>query len=144
MAKPRTTHLQAAHSSLLQYLNCTTGHDILFAVESSRNVTAYIDVYWGSFQVSRRSTTGFCIYIGNSLTNWKSKKQATVARPSTEKEYRALKAVTIELLWLKQLLRSFDVSVSSIMVFCDSKSAIRLAKNPTTHDRSKHIGRLAH
>src|ERR1044072_8468351 len=50
-----------------------------------------------------------------------------------------LASLTRELLWLKQLLRSFHISVSSTMVLCDSKSAIQVATNPTCNDRTKHI-----
>lgn len=73
------------------------------------------------------------------MLTWRSKKQATVARSSTEAEYKALAAMPSELLWLKQLLRAFGVSIDSTMVLCDSKSAIQLAENPTTHERTKHI-----
>ncbi|MCH82618.1 cysteine-rich RLK (RECEPTOR-like protein kinase) 8 [Trifolium medium] len=98
-----------------------------------------IDADWGSCQVTRRSTTGFCIYLGDSLITWKSKKQATVARSSAEAEYRALASVTTELLWMKQLLSDFGISVPLVKLLCDSKSPIQLAHNLTTHERTKHI-----
>lgn len=102
-------------------------------------LSAYVDADWGSCQVTRKSTSGFCIFLGESLVAWKSKKQPTVARSSAEAEYRALAALTSELLWIKQLLRIFEVPVTSVMTFCDSKSAIQLASNPLSHERSKHV-----
>lgn len=89
--------------------------------------------------VTRKSTSGFCIFLGDALVAWNSKKQPTIARSSTKAEYRALASVTLELLWIRQLLRTFEVSIPSVMVFCDSKSAIQLASNPMSHERSKHV-----
>ncbi|PNX90529.1 putative copia-type protein, partial [Trifolium pratense] len=115
MAKPKTVHLQAVHH-LLQYLKATADQGLLFPANSSDRLTAYVDADWGSCQ-----------------------KQATVAQSSAEAEYRALASVTTELLWMKQLLSDFGISVPSVKVLCDSKSAIQLAHDPTTHERTKHI-----
>lgn len=72
------------------------------------------------------------------MITWKSRKQSTKSRSSTEAEYRALAVVTNELLWIKQLLRAFEIDMSTSMALCDSKSAIQLANDPTTNVKSKH------
>lgn len=69
--------------------------------------------HWGSCQVTRKSSNCFCIYLGESLIAWKSRKQSTKSRSSTEAEYRALAVVTNELLWIKQLLRDFEIDMST-------------------------------
>ena len=46
---------------------------------------------------------------------------------------------TSEVVWLKQLLLHFEIDVPSAMLFCDNKSTISLATNPSHHERSKHI-----
>lgn len=138
MQHPRTPHLHGVHH-VLQYLKATPGQGLFFPVKSSLKLSAYVDADWGSCKVTRKSTTGFCIFLGDALIAWKSKKQPTVARSSAEAEYRGLASVTSELLWIKQVLRTFEQSVSSVMVFSDSKSAIQLASNPLSHERSKHV-----
>lgn len=138
LAAPRTPHLNAVHH-LLQYIKGTPVQGIFFPANSSLRLSAYVDAEWGSCQITRKSTSGFCIFLGESLVAWKSKKQPTVARSSAEAEYRALAALTSELLWIKQLLRVFEVPITSVMIFCDSNSAIQLASNPPSHERSKHI-----
>ncbi|KAL9409330.1 hypothetical protein AB3S75_047673 [Citrus x aurantiifolia] len=78
--------------------------------------------------------------LGSSHISWKSKKQHTVARSSTEAEYRAMATVTCELKWLKGLLMSLRVDHSRPMhLYCDSQVALHLATNPVFHERTKHI-----
>ncbi|KAI5421941.1 hypothetical protein KIW84_045405 [Lathyrus oleraceus] len=65
----------------------------------------------GSCITTRKSTTGFWIFIDESLVVWRSKKQATMLRSSGQAEYRVLASATSKLLWLKQLLRAFNIDV---------------------------------
>ena len=91
------------------------------------------------FGHTHRSTSGSCVFLGDVLISWKSKKQTTVSKSSAEAEYRALSSVPSEVIWLRRLLLHFEISIPSAMLFCDSKSAIYLASNPAHHERSKHI-----
>ncbi|GAU43223.1 hypothetical protein TSUD_241130 [Trifolium subterraneum] len=100
----------------------------------------FSDSDWGACPDTRRSTTGLCFFLGNSLISWKSKKQAVVSRSSSEAEYRALAQTTCEAQWLIYLLQDFHITHSSpVIIYCDNKYALHIAANPVFHERTKHI-----
>ena len=80
------------------------------------------------------------MFLGDSPISWKTKKQQTVSRSSTEAEYRTLAATTSKLKWIRGLLSYFGIHhTSPILIACDKQSALNLARNPVFHERTKHI-----
>ncbi|XP_020696587.1 uncharacterized protein LOC110109731, partial [Dendrobium catenatum] len=124
---------------LLRYIKGTSDFGIPITKFNLR-LTSYSDADWAGDPTSRKSTTGFCSFLGDTLISWTVKKQTTVARSSTESEYRALAALTADLIWIRRLLKEFQIPQDSpSTIFCDNTSAIALANNPVFHARTKHI-----
>nr|KYP57115.1 Retrovirus-related Pol polyprotein from transposon TNT 1-94 [Cajanus cajan] len=138
VSNPLSDHMNVVNV-LLRYLKNTAGQGFLFKANSNTRLHAYVGADWGSYIDSRRSTTGFCIFLGNSLISWKAKRQKTVSRSSTEVEYRSLASVASELVWLKNLLTDFQINTTHAAVYCDNKAAIHITSNPTFHERTKHL-----
>jgi hypothetical protein len=139
VSTPLVPHYQAA-TRILRYLKSCPAKGVFFSSQSSLQLHGFADSDWACCPNTRRSITGYCVLLGNSLISWKSKKQNTVSRSSTEAEYRALASLTCEIQWLQYLFQDLHVTLpQSASVYCDNKSAIYLAQNPTFHERSKHI-----
>ena len=93
----------------------------------------------------RKSTTGYAFYLGSTAFTWSSKKQPVVALSSCEAEYIASSSAVCEALWLRNLLKELcHAQEESTIVSVDNVSAIKLAKNPVQHGRSKHIDTRFH
>ena len=103
MHGPREPHLQAAYR-VLHYLKGNPGKGILIKKNNTFALEAYTDADYGGSLVDRRSTTGYCTFLGGNLVTWRSKKQNVVARSSAESEFRAIAQGLCELLWLKIIL----------------------------------------
>ena len=86
MAAPRSLHY-AAVLRILRYLKGTLFHGLHFSSQLSLTLQVYSDADWAGDPTDRRSTTGYCFLLGDSLISWRSKKQSVVACSSTEVEY---------------------------------------------------------
>ena len=130
MQDPREPHLQAAFH-LLRYLKTDPTLGLFLSKDADFSLKGYCDSDWASCTDSRRSVSGFIILLGGSPISWKSKKQETISLSSAEAEYRSLRKVVGELVWLSRLLTELDVPYPKpISVFCDSQSSLHIAKNP--------------
>lgn len=138
MQKPLNTHFQQL-KRLLRYLKGTSKYYIHLTT-GSLQLYVYSDSNWAGDNNDRKSTSGFCAFLGKNLISWSTKKQPTVARSSTEAEYRALASAASDITWLRQLLKDFGLhQTSPTPLYCDNVSAMDLANNPIFHARTKHI-----
>ncbi|GFY80839.1 hypothetical protein Acr_01g0006480 [Actinidia rufa] len=113
---------------------------LLLSSTSSLILRAYADVDWTSDLSDCKSTSSFCVFLGDSLVSWKNKKQLVVACSTAETEYRSMAHATSEIVWLCWLLFDMGVTYSSPTPFyCANKSAIQIAHNSVFHERTKHI-----
>ncbi|XP_050138246.1 uncharacterized mitochondrial protein AtMg00810-like [Malus sylvestris] len=125
----------------LQYLT-RTRPNLSFAVNQvcSLALTAYSDADWAGFTFDRRSTTGLCVFLCPNLISWNAKRQPTVARSSTEAEYRALAHTAAEITWICKVFFDINFHLSTVpTLWCDNISTISLASNPVFHARTKHV-----
>lgn len=137
---PTEVHWKAA-IHVLKYLKGCPSKGLFFGKNTFPiEITAFSDSDWASCKDTRRSLTGYCIFMGNSMISWKTKKQKTVSRSSCEAEYRSLAATVCELLWISYILRDLNVQFKTpIGLWCDNKSAIHITENPIFHERTKHL-----
>ena len=136
---PCESHSEAVFR-ILRYLKSTPGKGLIFLKHGHLQIKAFTDADWVGFLDNRRSTSGYCTFVGGNMLTWRSKKQNVTARSSAEAEYRAMAQGICELLWLRKLMKELKLSeTNDLSLFCDNKAAINIVHNPVQHDRTKHI-----
>ncbi|WZZ78411.1 hypothetical protein YC2023_098983 [Brassica napus] len=139
MQVPKEHHWRMVER-ILMYLNGSPDQGVWMGCNGSTEVVGYCDADWAGDRADRRSTTGYCTFIGGNLVTWKSKKQKVVSCSSAEAEYRAMLKLTNELVWIKGILKHLEIDQATPMTMhCDNQAAIHIASNSVFHERTKHI-----
>jgi hypothetical protein len=139
MQVPKESHLELVRS-ILRYLRRYPSIGLYFAAGEDNHLQSSSDADYAQDADDRISVGAYLFTLGPTPISWSSKKQTTTARSSCESEYRALSNCTSEAIWLRRLMSEigFGSSVPTILK-CDNQSAIRIARNPVFHDRTKHF-----
>jgi ATP-binding cassette subfamily B (MDR/TAP) protein 1 len=99
----------------------------------------YTDIDYTGDVDSRKSTFGYMMTYAGGAVSLQSRLQTSVLLSTIDVEYIALVDAFKEVLWMKNFLQEWDMKQEKYTLFCDSQSAIHLAKNPSIHSQSKHI-----
>jgi hypothetical protein len=139
MHDPREPHL-ALIKRILWYIKGSMSAGLQLGSGTIDQLTAYSDADWVGYPDTRRSTSGFCVFLGDNLVSWSPKRQTTVSRSSAKAEYRAVAHIVAECCWLCQLLQELHISIPlATVVNCDNVSVVYMTANPVHHRRTKHI-----
>ena len=83
--------------------------------------------------------------LESGVVSWRSRKQSVPADSTTKVECVAAAEATKKIVWLRKILEDLQVQqVHSTPLMIDNTFAIKLAKIPKFHDRTKHINRKYH
>ncbi|GJV46283.1 ribonuclease H-like domain-containing protein [Tanacetum coccineum] len=130
MHDPREPHLNAM-KRVLRYLRGTTDLGLQLFWSTTSQLIAYSDADWAGCPATRRSTSGYCVFLGDNLLTWSSKRQDTLSRSSAEAEYRGVVNAVAEASWIRNLLRELHTPLfTATLVYCDNGSAVYMSANP--------------
>ncbi|KAM1859213.1 hypothetical protein ACFX13_011547 [Malus domestica] len=139
MTNPTELHLHLV-KRIIRYLQGTATCGIRYTHSSDFQIHAYSDSDWAANINTRRSITGYVVYLGSNPVSWQSKKQATVSRSSTEAEYKALAHCAADVFWIRSILKDvYQVLTLPLTLHCDNLSALALCSNPVFHSKIKHL-----
>nr|KYP62723.1 hypothetical protein KK1_017271 [Cajanus cajan] len=124
---------------ILRYLQGTIDYGLYFKKSLHLILPAFSDSDQRFDPNDRKFIVGFCVYLGDNLISWCTRKQRVVSCSSIEVEFRSVAAITLELLWLQSLLSELKVPSTIPKAYCDSLGMIMLVANPIMHSRSKHF-----
>ncbi|GKF23866.1 ribonuclease H-like domain-containing protein, partial [Tanacetum coccineum] len=109
MHDPREPHFSAL-KRILRYIRGTMPYGLQLFSSTTSSLVAYSDVDWAGCPTTRRFTSGYCVFLGNNLLSWSSKRRELHTPLST-----------------------------ATLVYCDNVSAVYLSSNPVQHQLTKHI-----
>nr|GEZ06825.1 ribonuclease H-like domain-containing protein [Tanacetum cinerariifolium] len=130
MHDPREPHFSTL-KRILRYVQGTLDYGLQLFSSTTDSLIAYSDADWAGCPTTRRSTSGYCVFLGNNLLSWSSKRQPTLSRSSAEAEYRGVANVVAETCWIQNLLHKLHTPLSSATImYCDNVIAVYLSSNP--------------
>ncbi|KAL5563802.1 hypothetical protein UlMin_033549 [Ulmus minor] len=139
MHNPTTAHWLAA-KRILRYLRGTMQQGLRLNPSSHLQIQTYADADYASTPDDRRSSSGYCLFLGDNLVSWSATKQKVVSRSSAESEYRGLAIAAAEIVWTLSLLKELCIPQTEVpILWFDNISSSYMAANPVFHARSKHI-----
>ncbi|KAH9767897.1 Integrase catalytic domain-containing protein [Citrus sinensis] len=138
MANPGGEHWIAV-KRILRYIRETSDVALCYG-RSEFTVMGCVDSDFTGDLDKRKSTTGYVFTLAGAAVSWVSKLQTVVALSTTEAEYMAATQACKEAIWIKRLLEELGHKQEKISVFCDSQSALHIARNPAFYSKTKHIG----
>ncbi|XP_050141134.1 uncharacterized mitochondrial protein AtMg00810-like [Malus sylvestris] len=139
MQSPTDSHFHLV-KRILRYLQGTLTCGLNYTKNEDISIAAYSDSDWATDINTRRSITGYVVYLGSNPISWQSKKQSTVSRSSTEAEYKAIAHCAADVCWIRSVLRDLHQCLPSPpSLYCDNLSALALCSNPVFHSKIKHL-----
>ncbi|KAL5570076.1 hypothetical protein UlMin_026651 [Ulmus minor] len=139
MHNPTTAHWLSA-KRILRYLRGTMQQGLRLNPSSHLQIQTYADADYASTPNDRRSSSGYCLFLGDNLVSWSVTKQKVVSRSSAESEYRGLAIAAAEIVWTLSLLKELCITQTEVpILWFDNISSSYMAANPVFHARSKHI-----
>ncbi|WJX73238.1 hypothetical protein P8452_57046 [Trifolium repens] len=136
-AEPKMSHLNQV-KRIMKYVNGTRDYGMMYS-HCNSTLLGYCDADWAGSANDRKNTSGGCFFLGNNLISCFSKKQNCVALSTAEAEYIAVESSCSQLVWMKQMLKEYDMEQDVITLYCDNLSVIYISKNPVQHSKTKHI-----
>lgn len=130
MHKPLDQHFKSI-KCILRYFQATLDYGISFTTTSCLSLVGYSNANWGTDLDDRRSSIGFCLFLGANPVSWGFRKQHVVSRSTTEAKYKSLTHAAAEVTWLESFLFELQVKVAGkAVVWCDNSSAMATVANP--------------
>ncbi|GJZ58486.1 hypothetical protein Tco_0613980 [Tanacetum coccineum] len=138
-ARPTEKHLKEVKQIFI-YLKNTINMGLWYPKDIGFELIAFSYSDHAGCIDSRKSTSGSIQFLeGEKLVSWSSKKKDYTSMSSAEAEYVSLSACCAQVLWLRTQLTDYGFHFDKIPMYCDSKEAIAISRNPVQYSCTKHI-----
>lgn len=107
---------------------------------NNEGLKVYADADWAEDKSDSKSYSGFLFQYSGGTIGWACRKQSCTAWSNCEAEYVAMAEASRELLWIRKLLKDFNVELTGpISMYEDNQSAIKMVKNGESRNKTKHV-----
>ncbi|GJZ66630.1 ribonuclease H-like domain-containing protein [Tanacetum coccineum] len=96
ICNPSRTPVDTESKLGLEGAHGTLDLDLHLYASSTTSLVGYTDADWAGCPSTCRSTSGYCVFLGDNLLSWSAKRQHTLLRSSAEAEYRGVANVVAE------------------------------------------------
>ena len=119
------------------FAKCTSASDFF-------RLRAFADSSFLDCVDTGRSTGGYCVFWNGCLLAFESKRLPLVTLSTAESEYVEAARCASEVVYLKELLKDFNITCGCVPIMEDNQACIQISKNPVHHQRTKHIAKFYH
>ena len=104
-------------------------------------LTYYADADLAGEKRTAKSTSGYCVHLGESgMFDWKSKRQTCVCQSSCESEVYSSKECTCHAIWMRNGLSEMGFTFTKPTPVCqDNTAAIATCESDKHHSRTRHF-----
>jgi len=94
---------------IVKYIKGSPRKGLLYGHNNHTKVVCYSYADWAGSPSNRRSTSSYCVSIGDNLISWKSKKESVVARSTAKAKYRVMASATMSLFGLNSYIKNCNL-----------------------------------
>nr|GEW79908.1 hypothetical protein [Tanacetum cinerariifolium] len=131
MHDPRGSHF-AALKRIPRYVQGTLELGLHLYAFTTTSLVGYTNPDWAGCPSTRRSTSSYCVFLGDNLLLWSAKRQHTISRSSAEAEYQGVANIVAETAWLCNLLCELhSLLLNATLVYCDKAGHVWVLHVPS-------------
>lgn len=133
-------------TKVLQYLNTTSEEGLIMRYQQTPvQLTVYADASWASDPDTRRSWSGYSIFLNGNPVTWRVIKQTCVALSPMEAEFIATTEAVKDMKYLQSAISlvlnevAVETPCQKPILLCDNSAAIHFIKNRVENIRNRYI-----
>ena len=111
----------------------------MFNGSTKLGLIAFSNANWAQDLETRKSITGYVIFLADGPILWVSQRQKTISLSLTKAEYKAMSDTARQISWLKLLFLEIGFTIPKVPMSCNNQGVMFLATNPAVESCSKHI-----
>ena len=142
MCNPGPEHVSAARL-ILKYLKGTKSDKLTYTRMSSpeaNRLVCFTDSDHAGCVNTKRSTTGYVVFLNGAAVSWQSRRQAVCALSTAEAEYYAASDCGVDVTYLRCMMREMgEEQTEPTILWEDNMACIFMSRTSVMYSKARHI-----